>query len=98
MKIALVTISTRASLKRYHTFTLTLGLGDGADGWDFQRIGTESEKGSVERELAELRDRLRDVDAITARRAEIEAELNEVWTEQGTRLEEPASVSSSARS
>lgn len=52
----------------------------------------------MERELAELRDRLRDVDAITARRAEIEAELNEVWTEQGTRLEEPAYVSSSVPS
>lgn len=76
---ALITISTRASLKRYHAFTLTLGLGDRGDQWDVQRIGTESEKGSVEKELAELKERLGEVEAWKARRREIDDELNKVW-------------------
>jgi ATP-binding cassette subfamily D (ALD) long-chain fatty acid import protein len=81
--LALITISTRASLKRYHTYTLTLGLGDYGDEWDFQRIGTESEKSSVEKELAELRERLGKVEEWKKRRQEIEAELNSVWVEKG---------------
>ena len=39
--ITLITISTRASLKRYHTFNLTLGLGEDGSGWEYDRIGTE---------------------------------------------------------
>jgi len=42
--ITLITISTRASLKRYHTFNLTLGLGDDGSGWEYERIGTEVRK------------------------------------------------------
>lgn len=80
---ALVTISTRASLKRYHTYTLTLGLGEHGDEWDFQRIGTASEKSSVEKELAELRERLERVEEWKQRRNEIEKELGQVWVEGG---------------
>lgn len=80
---ALITISTRASLKRYHTYTLTLGVGDHGDEWEFQRIGTDSEKSSVEKELAELRERLAKVEAWKLRREEIEQELNRVWVEGG---------------
>ena len=87
--VALITISTRASLKRYHTFTLTLGLGDRGDGWEFQRIGTESEKGSVEKEIQELRERLQEVETWKARRKEIEEELNKVWVEGGEVLDKP---------
>jgi len=39
--ITLITISTRASLKGYHTFNLTLGLGEDGSGWEYERIGTE---------------------------------------------------------
>jgi ATP-binding cassette subfamily D (ALD) long-chain fatty acid import protein len=78
---ALITISTRASLKRYHDYTLTLGLGDHGDEWDFQRIGTQSEKSSVDKELAELKERLAKVEEWKKRREEIEAELNRVWVE-----------------
>jgi ATP-binding cassette subfamily D (ALD) long-chain fatty acid import protein len=87
---ALITISTRASLKRYHTFTLTLGLGDNGDEWDIQRIGTESEKLSVEKELAELRERLAKVEEWTSRRDEIDEELKRVWVGEGETLEPPA--------
>lgn len=76
---ALITISTRASLKRYHSYTLTLGLGEDANEYEFLRVGTASEKDSVEKELQELRERLALVDAWKSRRREIEEELGEVW-------------------
>ncbi|KAK5008527.1 ATP-binding cassette long-chain fatty acid transporter pxa1, partial [Cryomyces antarcticus] len=78
--ITLITISTRASPKRYHSFTLTLGL-DTPEQWSFQRIGTESEKSSVEKELQELRERLARVEEWKARRLQIEEELAKVWVE-----------------
>ncbi|KAH8163109.1 hypothetical protein CIB48_g5132 [Xylaria polymorpha] len=80
--VALITISTRASLKKYHTFNLALGLGDNGDEWEFERIGTEREKMQVERELQELRERLSQVEQWRQRREEIEKELAQVWTEK----------------
>ncbi|KAF2401952.1 hypothetical protein EJ06DRAFT_508208 [Trichodelitschia bisporula] len=77
--ITLITISTRASLKRYHTFTLTLGSGESGEEWAFQRIGTQAEKSSVEKELADLRERLAHVEEWTQRREQIEQELSKVW-------------------
>jgi ATP-binding cassette subfamily D (ALD) long-chain fatty acid import protein len=56
-------------------------MGDHGDEWDFQRIGTQSEKSSVDKELAELRERLAKVEEWKNRREEIEAELNRVWVE-----------------
>lgn len=79
----MITISTRASLKKYHTFNLVLGLGENGDEWEFERIGTEREKMQVERELQELRDRLSQVDEWKKRREDIEKELAQVWTEGG---------------
>ncbi|KAI0409893.1 ABC transporter transmembrane region 2-domain-containing protein [Xylaria palmicola] len=80
--ITLITISTRASLKKYHTFNLALGLGESGDEWEFERIGTEREKMQVERELQELRERLSQVEQWKQRREEIEKELAQVWTEK----------------
>ncbi|KAL2125313.1 hypothetical protein VTJ04DRAFT_1678 [Mycothermus thermophilus] len=77
--ITLITISTRASLKKYHTYNLILGQGDDSSQWELQRIGTESEKMHARRELEELREKLAQVDKWRARHAEIEAELNKVW-------------------
>lgn len=91
--ITLITISTRASLKRYHTYTLTLGLGENGDEWEYQRIGTESEKSSVEKELAELRDRLAQVEEWKKRRQEIDEELGKVWTSEGEELPPPPQYS-----
>jgi ATP-binding cassette subfamily D (ALD) long-chain fatty acid import protein len=87
--ITLITISTRASLKRYHTFNLTLGLGEDGSQWEWERIGTEEEKMGVERELADLRERLSKVDEWEARKVEIEKELEKVWVEGGEELEKP---------
>ncbi|KAK8061531.1 hypothetical protein PG994_007897 [Apiospora phragmitis] len=81
--ITLVTISTRASLKKYHTFNLVLGMGDDGTEWEFERIGTEREKMHVERELQELRERLAQVEEWKQRREEIEKELAQVWTADG---------------
>ncbi len=67
-------------MKRYHDYTLTLGLGDDAIGHEFLRIGTKTEKESVENELRELRERLSMVDEWKRRRAEIDEELGQVWT------------------
>ncbi|THW88886.1 ABC transporter transmembrane region 2 [Aureobasidium pullulans] len=79
--VTLLTISTRASLKKYHDFVLTLGLGEQGDEWEMQKIGTESEKDSVEKEIAELKERLSQVGEWKRRKAEIEDELAKVWVE-----------------
>lgn len=79
--ITLITISTRASLKKYHTFNLTLGLGPDANDWEFQRIGTEQEKMGAEKELQELKKRLDSIEALERRKAEIDAELSKVWVD-----------------
>ncbi|CAP93609.1 hypothetical protein E8E15_008664 [Penicillium rubens] len=77
--ITLITISTRASLKKYHTYNLTLGMGAEGEVWEFERIGTEKEKLGVEKELQELRKRLDKVDEWKQRREEIDQELQKVW-------------------
>ncbi|CEI65332.1 ATP-binding cassette sub-family D member 2 [Fusarium venenatum] len=87
--ITLITISTRASLKKYHEYNLVLGMGDRGDEWEFERIGTEREKMQVEKELQELRERLAQVEEWKKRRDEIETELSAVWTDQGEVLEAP---------
>ncbi|KAK3049286.1 ATP-binding cassette long-chain fatty acid transporter pxa1 [Extremus antarcticus] len=79
--ITLLTISTRASLKRYHNFLLTLGLGEDAGKWEFVRIGTKSERASAEQELKELRERLEGAEGLRRRRDEVERELGRVWVE-----------------
>ncbi|KAK4156900.1 ABC transporter transmembrane region 2-domain-containing protein [Chaetomidium leptoderma] len=79
--ITLITISTRASLKKYHTFNLVLGQGEQGDRWELQRIGTETEKTHARRELKELREKLAQVETWKARHAEIESELAKVWVQ-----------------
>lgn len=77
--ITLITISTRASLKRHHTHNLTLGLGAEGFDWTLERIGTKAEKLGVEKELAELRERLSHVEEWKRRMEEVERELGRVW-------------------
>ncbi|GJD02799.1 ABC transporter transmembrane region 2 [Colletotrichum higginsianum] len=99
--ITLITISTRASLKKYHTYNLILGGGERGDEWEFERIGTEREKMQVEKELQDLRERLEQVETWKARRQEIEEELSRVWVAGGDDLDPPsyaASESDSAKS
>ncbi|TVY87510.1 Peroxisomal long-chain fatty acid import protein [Lachnellula willkommii] len=90
--ITLITISTRASLKRYHTFNLSLGGGDDGNEWAFERIGTVEEKMGVERELGELRERLEKVKEWESRKSEIDQELEKVWVQGGEELEGPQYV------
>ncbi|KAI1477129.1 ABC transporter transmembrane region 2-domain-containing protein [Daldinia eschscholtzii] len=94
--ITLITISTRASLKKYHTFNLILGMGENGDEWEFERIGTEREKMQVERELQELRERLSQVEQWKQRREEIEKELAQVWIEGDAPLDPPPYVENTA--
>jgi ATP-binding cassette subfamily D (ALD) long-chain fatty acid import protein len=88
----LITISTRASLKKYHTYNLVLGMGERGDEWVFERIGTEREKMVVEKELQDLRERLSQVEEWKARREAIEKELAQVWVEGGDHLDPPPYV------
>ncbi len=87
--ITLITISTRASLKKYHTFNLTLGLGEDGMGWEYERVGSAQQKMNVERELKELRERLARVPELEARRRVIEEELGSVWVQGGEEPEGP---------
>ena len=80
----MITISTRASLKRYHDYQLTLGLGEDASGYELIRIGTKDEKAGVHRELEELRAIIEQAAVLRQRRSEIGDELNKVWTTSGT--------------
>ncbi|KAI4166080.1 MAG: hypothetical protein LQ342_000511 [Letrouitia transgressa] len=105
----LCVVSTRASLKRYCDWNLTLGVeeaeeggregsyggsdedeGDMLPGWTFKRIGTEEERGSVEREVQMLRERLGKVEGWRRRKEEIERELGKVWVEGEAELPPPA--------
>lgn len=88
----MITISTRASLKKYHTYNLVLGQGERGDEWEFEGIGTEREKMAVEKELQDLRERLSQVEAWKARREAIEKELAKVWVEGGDDLDPPPYV------
>ncbi|KAL4989509.1 ABC transporter transmembrane region 2-domain-containing protein [Aspergillus falconensis] len=81
--ITVITISTRASLKKYHTFNLTIGAGSDGEQWQFEMIGTAKEKLGVEKELQEIRKRLDKVDEWKNRRQEIEDELQKVWVDRG---------------
>lgn len=88
--ITLITISTRASLKRHHAFHLSLG-GDvtvkddddeddgGSTAWTFGRIGSVEDRVGVEKELSELRRRLDLASGWEARRREVVQELERVW-------------------
>lgn len=90
--ITLMTISTRASLKRYHTFQLNLGLGAEGTNWEYERIGSEKEKMNIERELQDLRERLASVEQWKKRQIEIEQELLKVWIDNAEVLPPPAYV------
>ncbi|KAI5850952.1 ABC transporter transmembrane region 2-domain-containing protein [Tricharina praecox] len=78
--ITLVTLSTRASLKKYHVFQLSL---DGDGGWAMERIGGAEERGEVERELEILRERIRGTEEMRERLEHVKEELGRVWVQGG---------------
>lgn len=75
--ITLITISTRASLKKYHTYNLVLGLGDDGYDWEWHKIGTESEKSIVDHEVKDLEEKLSHVSQWERRLTEIDGELDQ---------------------
>ena len=77
--ITVITLSTRASLRKYHSFNLILGIGDEGFDWEMVRIGTQEEKSGVEKEIGELKQKLANVEKWERRRSEIQAELNQVF-------------------
>jgi len=87
--ITLITLSTRASLRKYHTFNLILGLGEEGGDWEMVRVGTEQEKTGVEKELRELREKLAKVGEWQRRKKEIEEELGKVVVVGGEELKAP---------
>jgi len=74
MGITLITISHRPSLTKYHMRLLTL-TGDGKGTWHETRIGTEEERMGIEKEIATLEQRLKEVDGWETRLREVAAEL-----------------------
>lgn len=65
-------------------------MGDDANLYELVRIGTKSEKESVEKELQELRETLAQVEQLKQRRQDIEDELSKVWTSSGLDEGDPA--------
>ncbi|KIV97016.1 hypothetical protein PV10_00823 [Exophiala mesophila] len=76
--ITVITISTRVSLRKYHSYNLMLGLGDEGYDWEMVRIGTEQEKLGLDKEIGELKERLSKVEEWTRRKKEIDEELGRV--------------------
>jgi ATP-binding cassette subfamily D (ALD) long-chain fatty acid import protein len=93
--ITVITISTRASLKKYHTYNLAIGVGSDGEQWEFERIGTAKEKLGVEKEIQEIRKRLDNVEDWKKRREEIEHELQKVWVDKGELAPPPYEETSS---
>lgn len=81
--ITLLTISSRASLKKYHSFQLTL---DGHGGWAFEKIGGKEEQTEIMKELETLKEKLRDAKELETRYEEVQKELGRVWIEGGEEL------------
>lgn len=71
--LALITISHRPSLIKYHQRLLRFTGEHG--GWEVSTIGTAEERTSFDKEAASLREKLRDVEGWRARLREIENQL-----------------------
>lgn len=73
IRIALLTISHRPALFKYHRFLLRLTGNNGE--WEWETIGTKEQLQSVEKEMASLQEKLNQVDQLKARLIEIDREL-----------------------
>ncbi|CAJ0631268.1 14459_t:CDS:2 [Entrophospora sp. SA101] len=71
--ITLITISHRPSLFKYHSHLLKLSGEKGT--WTFTTIGTPEERMSLDKEVAALENKLKDVEKIKERIDEINKEL-----------------------
>ena len=77
--VTLLTISTRASLAKYHRFGLRLGLGPNLTGWKLEEVGNANARLGFEKELYELRQTMEQVESWKQRKKVIEEELSQVW-------------------
>jgi ATP-binding cassette, subfamily D (ALD), peroxisomal long-chain fatty acid import protein len=76
--IALVTISHRPTLLKYHQHQLRLGTGEDGYGWELHRLGSAQGRMTIEKEIAELEELMGQVDKWKSRREEIETALTKV--------------------
>lgn len=74
LDITLITISHRPSLAKYHNRLLTL-KGDASGSWYETRVGTEEQSMNVEREIASIEARLREVPEWQSRLVQVADEL-----------------------
>lgn len=66
---------SRPSLARYHTQLLTL-TGDGTGSWTLTRVGTAEERVGIDREIANLEEKLKDVNKWEERIKELDRMLS----------------------
>lgn len=71
---ALLTISHRPALFKYHQFLLRL-TGDHGQ-WEMEQIGTQQQQQSLEKEMQSLEAKLQSVESLKTRLGEIDAELS----------------------
>lgn len=69
--ITLITISHRISLLRYHTATLTVGLGAEGTQWQFEHNQTDQARVTKEKTISQLREKIAKYPALRKRRQEI---------------------------
>ena len=65
----------RPSLAKYHTQLLTI-RGDGSAGWTLTKVGTAEERMGIDREIASLESKLKEVDEWQSRLQELDALLS----------------------
>ena len=75
-----MTISHRPTLLKYHQWQLRLGTGEDGYGAELSQLSSAKGRMTIEKEITELEEWMGQVDTRRARRAEIEAALNQVVT------------------
>jgi ATP-binding cassette, subfamily D (ALD), peroxisomal long-chain fatty acid import protein len=78
LTVALVTISHRPTLLKYHQNQLRLGTGEDGYGWELQQLSSAQGRMTIEKEISELEELMTQVDGWKTRREEIETALTKV--------------------
>lgn len=74
MSLALITISHRPALFKYHRHLLRLNGEKGA--WETETIGTKEQQVSLEKEIQALQSQLKEVETMRTRLQAIDTELS----------------------